>query len=120
MHHTQVTVAPSAISGRGLFAKGDIRAGTVIADYTVGTQALSAHQFATKYPTGRATHVWRHPRGVYFDAVDASKSIAGMANRAPRGGRNNSRITGGGKLMTTRAVPEGREITAAYGAAFRV
>ena len=64
-HHTQVQVRPSQIAGRGLFAKEPIRKGAVVADYTHGTQALTQAEFLSKYPSGRATHVWRHPSGTY-------------------------------------------------------
>ena len=93
---------------------------SIVGDYTLGTDALTAAQFGAKYPTGRATHVWRHPNGTYYDAKDGGTSIAGMANRAPRGGRNNARITGGGKLKVTRAIRPGEELTVAYGPAFRL
>jgi hypothetical protein len=120
VHHTQLRVGPSNIAGRGLFAKEAIRKNAVVSDYTLGTEPLTAAQFHAKYPSGRATHVWRHPGGTYFDAIDGSKSIAGMANRAPRGGRNNAKITGGGKLKATRAIRRGEELTVGYGPAFRV
>ena len=120
MHHTQVQVKASNIAGRGLFAKEPLRKNVVFADYTVGTDALGATQFQARYPDGKATHVWKHPRGPYYDALNASKSVAGMANRAPRNQRNNARITGGGKLKTTRAVRKGEELTVGYGAAFRL
>lgn len=120
MHHTQVRVGPSNIAGRGLFAKERLRKGTVFADYTLGTHALTSAQFDTKYPNGRATHVWKHPSGTFYDATDASKSIAGMANRAPRGGRNNALITGGGKLKTKRVIKRGEELTVGYGPGFHI
>ena len=120
MHHTQVQVKPSNISGRGLFAKGAIRKGQVVGDYTKGTAVLSHSEFTSKYPTGRATHVFRHQNGLYFDATDGTKSVAGFANRAPRGKRNNARITGGGKLTTLRAIKDGEEILVGYGPGFRI
>ena len=119
-HHTKVRVGPSAIAGRGLFAKADLRRNETIADYTLGTDTLTSTQFFTRYPTGRATHVWQHPSGTYYDARDLNKSVAGAANRAPKGKRNNARITGGGKLQVQRPVKAGTEILAAYGPGFRV
>ena len=119
-HHTKVRVAPSAIAGRGLFAKADLRRGETIADYTLGTNALTSAQFFARYPSGRATHVWQHPSGTYYDARDLSKSVAGAANRAPKGKRNNARITGGGKLQVQRPVKAGTEILTSYGPGFRV
>ena len=119
--HTKVAVRGSNIAGRGLFARDDIRAGEIVGDYTIGTDRLTPAQFRAKYPCGRATHVWA-PRNaaVYYDAKDASKSVAGMANRAPSGGRNNAKITGGGKMKALRRISQGREILVGYGAGFRV
>ena len=121
MHHTKVRVGPSTLAaGRGLFAKSNIPANETIADYTVGTKALTPAQFLNAHPSGRATHVWRHPNGVYYDARDLTKSVAGAANRANRGARNNARITGGGKLKMRRAVRAGTEILTSYGQGFRI
>ena len=118
--HTKVQVGASNIpgAGRGLFAKTDINRGEVVANYTVGTQRMTPAQFQAKYPSGRATHVWA-PRGstVYYDARDASKSVAGMANR---GARNNARITGGGRIKAKQRIPQGREILVAYGSGYRM
>ena len=119
MHHTKVRVAPSAIHGQGVFAKTDMPRGTAFANYTLGTKALTAGQFRAAYPTGRATHVWQHPSGTYYDATDGNTSIAGMANRAPRGGRNNAKIARSGQLVTTRRVRAGSELLVTYGSAFR-
>ena len=58
--------------------------------------------------------------GVYYDATDASKLVAGMANRAPSGGINNAKITGGGKIQAKSRIPQGREILVGYGAGYRV
>ena len=118
--HTKVQVGASNIpgAGRGLFAKADINRGEVVANYTVGTQRMTPAQFQAKYPSGRATHVWS-PRGstVYYDATDASKSVAGMANR---GARNNARITGGGRIKALNRIPRGREISVSYGSGYRM
>ena len=119
--HTSVEVKPSNIAGRGLFAKRDIRTGEIVGDYTIGTKQLTPGQFRAKYPNGRATHVWSpRGRGTYYDATDGSKSVAGKANRAPSGGRNNAKITGGGKLKAKQRITKGREILVGYGAGFRV
>ena len=119
-HHTQVRVAPSSIAGKGLFAKEPIRKGSVVADYTVGTERLTRNQFQAKYPSGKATHVWKGPGDTYYDAEDDAKSVSGMANRAPAGKRNNARITGGGKVKTTRPIKAGEEITVSYGQGYRI
>ena len=119
-HHTQVQVRPSQIAGRGLFAKEPIRKGAVVADYTHGTQALTQAQFDSKYPSGRASHVWRHPSGTYYDAHNLNRSVAGSANRAPQGKKPNAVITGGGKLKTRRSVRPGEELTVSYGRGYRL
>ena len=119
--HTSVAVRPSSIAGRGLFAKNNIRKGEIVGDYTVGTTRLTTAQFPAKYPSGRATHVWSTPGGVYYDAKDGRKSIAGMANRAPSGGKgSNAKINGGGKIMAKNNIPQGREILVGYGSGFRI
>jgi len=87
-----VEVKPSTIAGRGLFARAP----------------------------RRATHVWAPNKSVYYDALNASKSVAGMANRAPRGGRNNAKITGGGKIKALAQIPQGREVLVGYGAGYRL
>ena len=97
--HTSVKVGTSNIpnAGRGLFAKQRIRKGQVIADYTLGTERLTAAQFTSRYPSKRATHVWTPDGQVFYDAIDTSRSISGLANRASRGGTNNARFNAGGK-----------------------
>lgn len=120
--HTEVEVRPSNIpnAGRGLFAKTTLRKGDVVADYKLGTEPLTAAQFLARYPNRRATHV-ALVHGTYYDARDAHKSVAGMANRAPSGGRNNARINGNGRLeITAKTVPSGREILLSYGAGYRL
>ena len=90
-HHTPLQVKPSDIegAGEGLFAKRDIPANTIVARYTMG-EALNQQQFRNRYPNGRATHVWQHPDGTYYDAINVKKTVAGKANRA----RNpNSKMT---------------------------
>ena len=116
--HTSVEVRPSAISGRGLFAKNRIRAGEAVADYTMGKR-ISAAEFQAKKRAGNATHI-ALIRGQYYDAEDPSTTIAGMANRAPSGQRNNLKLTKTGKLRAPRAVPVGQELLLAYGPAFRL
>jgi len=117
-HHTPIKVAPSSIAGRGLIAKQTIPRGTIVADYTFG-EPLTLQAFQSRYPSGRATHVWRHPSGTFYDSEDVRRTVSGMANRAPSGKANNSRITGGGKLQTKRTIRAGEEITVAYGSGFR-
>lgn len=117
--HSKVRVGPSSIHGTGVFAKEDLRKGEAFASYLEGTRPLTAEQFAAAYPTGRATHVWRHPSGTYYDATDGKTSIAGMTNRSPRGGRNNAKIAKSGRAVTTRPVRAGQELLVSYGSGFR-
>ena len=80
---------------------------------------ISAVEFQAKKRAGRATHI-ALIRGQYIDAEDQSTTIAGMANRAPSGGRNNLKLTKTGKLKAPRAVAQGKELLLAYGPAFRI
>ena len=74
--HTSVKVGTSNIpnAGRGLFAKQRIRKGQVIADYTLGTERLTAAQFTSRYPSKRATHVWT-PDGKVFTVGTRNQQI---------------------------------------------
>jgi hypothetical protein len=114
--HSPLEVRPSPIAGRGLFARRAIKKDERVADYTMGVP-MNETEFYAAYPDGRATHVWRHSNGTYYDLTDPALSVAGMANRAPR---PNARITGGGKLQTRRAVAADTELTVAYGPAYRL
>ena len=75
--------------------------------------------FDLKYPDGRASHV-AQIHGTYYDASDASKSIAGMANRGVSGSRNNARINQNGGVVMTRSVRKGQEIYLSYGRSYRL
>ena len=116
-----VEVAPSTIPGawRGLFATVPLKRGSVIADYTVDTKALSEEEFQVLLSSGRATHV-ALVRGKYLDASDGVSSIAGMLNRAPSGRKNNARINKLGYVVLTRPVKARREIFLAYGPSYRM
>ena len=116
--HTSVAVAPSLMpgAGRGLFAKKPIRKGEVVADYTFG-QKIERADYEAKRLTGTATHIAKI-RGDYYDATDPQRTVAGMANRAPAGGRNNLRLTKTGKLQAQRSIATGRELLLAYGRAY--
>ena len=119
--HTKVTVKKSNIqgAGKGLFARNDIARGETIANYKVGTQKMNHGEFMKKYPSGRASHVWSPSKGVYFDALNLNKSIAGAANRAS--GNSNARINGGGKMVTkTGGIKKGVEILVNYGTSYRL
>ena len=117
-HHSSVQINPSQIAGRGLFAKKAIRKGEVVADYTFADKITSA-QFQAKKRAGTATHI-ALINGQYFDASDASTTVAGMANRAPRGRRNNVKLTGAGKVRAQRHIAAGSELLMGYGNAFRM
>ena len=117
-HHTPVEVKPSNIpnAGRGLFAKRNIPPGEYIADYTIGTRAMTEEQFEHKYPEKRkATHVWQGASKVYYDATNGEKSIAGMVNRPPRGKHSNARITNTGRLRSKKKrIRTGTEVLVGY------
>ena len=120
-HHTAVEVKPSNMrsAGRGLFAKKAIQRHQYIADYTVGTEKLSKAEFEAKRRAGQATHI-ALIRGDYYDASDAQRSVAGMANRASTGGRNNLKLTSTGRIRATRNIPAGTELLLSYGNAYRL
>ena len=119
-HHSKVKVGASRIAGRGLIAREDIRRGEIVADYKLGTTQLNHGEFMRKYPNGRATHVWSPGGNVYYDGSNLNKSVAGAANRGSGSNRANSKINGGGKLVTKQNVKRGSEILVSYGAAFRL
>jgi len=100
-------------------AKKDIPKGEIVADYKIGTTQMNRAEFLRKYPNGRATHVWSPSSNVYYDGSNLSKSIAGAANRGT-GSTTNSRINGGGKLVTKRRIKQGQEILVNYGSSFRL
>ena len=114
-HHTKVKVATSNIqgAGKGLFASKDIHKGEMIGNYRVGTKELTRAQFLSKYPSGKATHVWAPSnKGPYYDSSNLSKSVAGAVNRS---NKPNVRINGNGKLVARDKIPAGRELTTSYG-----
>lgn len=115
--HPHVVVGPSPIAGLGCFAVARLGKRVVVADYTHDTDALTRRAFLRRYPTGRATHVWLHRNGLYYDATGAD---VGKFNRAPAGQRNNLRILQSGRIVTQRAIRAGEELTVGYGSAFRV
>ena len=76
-------------------------------------------EYQAKRQAGSATHIALIGK-TYYDASDPTRTIAGMANRAPQGGRNNLRLTKTGKLQAKTNIPQGRELLLAYGRAFKV
>lgn len=115
MYHVRASNIPCA--GEGAFAARNIDAGEFIDDYRHGSLRLSAGEFAARYPSGRATHVWTADGRVYYDAQHAR---CGKLNRAPRGGRNNARILKSGRIIATRRINCGDEILVAYGRGYNV
>ena len=116
--HTSVKVANSSIAGRGLFSTKPIRKGEIVADYTMGAPITPA-QYQSKHAAGNATHIALINRQ-HYDASDPSTTVAGMANRAPKGKRNNLQLTKTGKVRATKAIPAGTELLLAYGSAYRL
>ena len=116
--HTSVSIGSSGVSGRGLFARKPIRKNEIVADYTFG-EPITPATYHSKRQAGTATHV-AFINKQHYDASDSSTTVAGMANRAPKGKRNNLQLTKTGKLKASRAVPEGRELFLSYGPAFRI
>jgi hypothetical protein len=116
--HTSVQVGQSRVSGRGLFAKKPIRKGEIVADYNFA-DPITPQEYHSKRTAGKATHI-ALVRGQYLDASDATRTVAGMANRAPKGRRNSLTLTKTGKLRATKNIRAEDELFLAYGKAFRM
>lgn len=110
--HTPVEVGLSNIpgAGRGLFAKRDIPMNTKFGDYKKGK--------VLDKPT-KGTHI-ALIGGVYYDASDVRRTIAGIANRAPKGKKNNCKLTKTGFTVTIRKIKAGEELYLGYGPAYRI
>jgi len=115
--HTPCEVKRSPIHGRGLFARADIPKDTIIGDYTVGTKLIPDPDAMTDEWRHNAHHLLQVGRRLY-DARDWRKSIAGIANQAPRGQVNQVMFTKTGKLKTKQRVPKGRELFVSYGRSY--
>jgi hypothetical protein len=113
-------VKPSRIAGagRGLFARRDISANEQIADYTVGTIKRTHTQHTAKYPSNNATHTMLI-NNAYYDALDARKSIAGMANHIAHS-RANAVMGKTGKLKAKHRIKAGTEIRFSYGPDYKL
>lgn len=124
--HTKVEVKRSGIAGagQGLFAKVDLKKGEVVADYLKGEE-LTPAEFALRYPTDgptRPTHVAKL-KGLYYDARDVRRTVAGALNRGGRApNTNNCKLVKSGKVKVTRksGVKAGKELFMAYGSGYTI
>ena len=116
--HTSVRVAPSNVAGRGLFAKQNIKKGEILADFTHAAE-ISQAELKQMRAQGTATHVAQVGKKLY-NGNDPKRTVAGMANRAPKGQRNNLQLTKTGKLRASQPVKAGKELFLAYGNAYRL
>jgi len=89
-----------------------------VADYTHAAQ-ISPTQLLEMRANNTATHVAQVGKKL-FNAPDTSRTIAGMVNRAPKGMRNNLKLTKTGKLKARLPVKTGKELFLAYGPAYRL
>lgn len=114
--HSPVEIKKAPGKGEGLFAKKDIKAGTILADYRQG-EPLTEAQFKKKYPDPKKppTHVAKIQE-TYYDGISGC-TVAAKANNG--GSANNSKINNNGKLVTTKNVPKGKEVQTSYGGTFR-
>ena len=117
--HRQVIVKESTIpdAGQGGFARVDLKKGTTIGRYTVGTIKLDADQLP---PMNDRTHIWQKNANTFFDA-EKTNSIAGKYNSctardAKRTGcSQNAKINSVGNVKLTKNVKKGAEIFVPYG-----
>lgn len=116
--HTSVQVAPSSVAGRGLFAKKNISKGEIVADFTHAA-VISQAELMRMRAQGTATHVAQVGAKLY-NASNPNKTVAGMANRAPKGQRNTLQLTKTGKVRASQNVKAGSELFLAYGPGYRL
>jgi ribosomal protein L33 len=116
-HHTSVEIKQSGISGRGLFAKKDIKNNEMLADYNMGSQ-ISEAEFNRRRLTGKATHI-ALIKGKYLDASNPKKTVAGMVNRG-QGGKNNVKLTNTGKIKANKNIKQGKELFMGYGRGYKI
>ena len=117
--HRQVNVQESTIpnSGQGGFARVDMKKGTMIGRYTVGTIKLDADQLP---PMNDRTHIWQKNFNTFFDSKNTN-SINGKYNSCPPrdvkayGCSNNAKINSVGNVKLTKNVKKGQEIFVPYG-----
>ena len=111
-------------AGRGGFAARRLKKGDTLANFTTATVKQSPAEFKASYPDkkNKPTHSARVGQ-FYYTALGTGKrthSAVGLINRASAGARNNARILGSGRVVSTRRIPENEEIFLAYGSSFRI
>ena len=111
-------------AGRGGFAARPLKRGDTIANFTTATLKQSPAEFKASYPDkkNKPTHSARVGQ-FYYTALGTGKrthSAVGLINRASAGARNNARILGSGRVVSTRRIPENEEVFLAYGGSYRI
>ena len=117
--HRQINVQESTIpdAGKGGFAKVDLKKGTMVGRYTVGTIKLDADQLP---PMIDRTHIWQKNANTFFDA-EKTNSISGKFNSCSSkntkqtGCKNNAKINKVGNVILTKNVKKNAEIFVPYG-----
>ena len=109
-------------AGKGAFAARALKRGDTVGDYTIATLAQTEVEFLETYPDKRATHTAKID-DTYYTALGTGKrthNAIGMANRAPKGRRNNARILASGRVVASKKIPMDSEIFLAYGSGYRI
>ena len=109
-------------AGRGFFYTKQLRRGDTIGDCTIAIVDQSEDEFLASYPDARATHTSKI-KDRYNAALGEgarTQNGIGMANRAPRGRKNNAKILASGRVVATQGTPPEREIFLAYGQGFKI
>jgi len=109
-------------AGKGAFAARALKRGDTVGDYTIATLAQTEVELLETYPDKRATHTGKID-GTYYTALGTGKrthNAIGMANRAPKGRRNNARILASGRVVASKKIPMDSEIFLAYGSGYRI
>ena len=115
-----IVLIPDA--GKGAFAARALKRGDTVGDYTIATLAQTEVEFLETYPDKRATHTAKID-DTYYTALGTGKrthNAIGMANRAPKGRRNNARILASGRVVASKRIPKDSEIFLAYGSSYRI
>jgi hypothetical protein len=112
-------------AGRGGFAARPLKRGDTIANFTTATLKQSPAEFKASYPDkkNKPTHSARVGQ-FYYTAMGNNdvrqNNAVGLINRASAGARNNARILGSGRVVSTRRIPENEEVFLAYGSSYRI
>ena len=112
-------------AGRGGFAARPLKRGDTIANFTTATLKQSPAEFKASYPDkkNKPTHSARVGQ-FYYTAMGNNdvrqNNAVGLINRASAGARNNARILGSGRVVSTRLIPRDQEIFLAYGGSYRI